>query len=102
MHPYRLKSRTRDPMVDRVLVEAAAAAAAAAAEAAEAFQLLFLKPVPRACTIVYERMGMHKHFNHFEEIVFFQRKYRMERFTLNKLVRVLAPFLQRSEEFGGT
>lgn len=65
IHPY-LKPRSRDYIANR---EAAAVAAAAAA--AEAFHSLFLKPVPRAWTVVYERMDMPKHVTHLEEIGLF-------------------------------
>lgn len=71
IHPYLVKSRTRGPIVDRVLVEAAAATTAATAEA---FLLVLLKPLPRASTTVYDQMAMHKHFNHFHEIGSFRKK----------------------------
>lgn len=99
MNPYRLISRTRDPTVDRLVLEAGAAAATAEAGA---FHLLSFKPVPHSCTIVYERMEMHKHLKHLEDISLFRKNYGMERPTLNKLERVDAPFLERNEEFGGT
>lgn len=51
-HPY-LKPRSRDYKANREVA------------AAEALPSLFLKPLPRAWTIVYERVDMPKHFTPF-------------------------------------